>query len=101
MDMNSGQIMVVCIVALVMAAKTIEAIAGSQNKKKYAKRNDVSNAKRDDILLKMNAQLDRITSRLAALETIVTDEDRELKREFKDLRSDVSAARKSVDAERN
>lgn len=99
--MNSGQIMVVCIVALVMAAKTIEAIAGSHHKKKHFKRSDASNAKRDEILTKMNEQLDRITSRLAALETIVTNEDRELQREFRDLRSDAASVRKSVDAERN
>lgn len=48
----------------------------------------------------MNDQLDRITARLTALETIVTDEDRELKREFQTLKSDVSNVRKSVDTDR-
>lgn len=102
--MNGGQMMVVCIVALVMLTSLIKASmrngddSGACSSKR--RRPNKEDGTRDEILVKMNEQLDRITSRLTALETIVTDEDRELKREFSSLRSDVSNARKSVDAER-
>lgn len=102
--MNGGQMMVVCIVALVMLTSLIKASmrngddSGACSSKR--RRRNKEDGTRDEILVKMNEQLDRITSRLTALETIVTDEDRELKREFSSLRSDVSNARKSVDAER-
>lgn len=101
--MDSGQEMVVWIVGLVMAAGIIKAIFGiddSGSKTKCKKRDNKASVESEELLIKMNDQLDRITARLSALETIVTDEDRELKREFSDLKSDVSKARKSFDSER-
>ncbi|ACT60600.1 hypothetical protein [Hirschia baltica] len=100
--MEGGQVMVVCIVALVMLTSLIKASIQSKNNanKKDMRKANENTAQTDELLFKMNDQLDRITARLTALETIVTDEDRELKREFQTLKSDVSNVRKSVDTDR-
>lgn len=104
--MEDGQIMVVLIVAIVMIASIIKAkirAEGDENlkhSKKHRRAQQNERLERDEVLFKMNEQLDRITQRLAALETIVTDEDRELKREFQSLKSDVSQSRQSLNSER-
>ncbi len=104
--MEDGQIMVVLIVAIVMIASIIKAkirAEGGENlkhSKKHRRAQQNERLERDEVLFKMNEQLDRITQRLAALETIITDEDRELKREFQSLKSDVSQSRQSLNSER-
>ena len=102
--MEDGQIMVVLIVAIVMIASImkakIRAEAGGNPKcsKKRRRNRPIERDERDTVLLKMNEQLDRITERLAVLETIVTDEDRELKKEFQSLKSDISKSRQTLDS---
>ncbi len=109
--MEGGQIMVVAIIAIVMTAQVIKAAVtgkgdawnmwgcGPYTKRSRRRRRDSETPITPDqteVLAKMNQQLDRITERLAALETIVTDEDRELKRKFSDLEEDVEKARKNL-----
>ncbi len=100
--MEGGQIMVVCIVALVMLTSLLKASIHSKHNanKKDMRHPGKDTAQRDEMLVKMNDQLDRITARLTALETIVTDEDRELQREFQTLKTDISNTRKSLDTDR-
>jgi len=104
--MEDGQIMVVLIVAIVMIASIIKAKIKAESgenlkhSKKHRRAQQNERLERDEFLFKMNEQLDRITQRLAALETIVTDEDRELKREFQSLKSDISQSRQSLNSER-
>lgn len=99
--MNGGQLTAVIIVALVMLTGIIKSVIhGPRNIKScgpYKRGKRRSNAEttdaQTDMLVKMNEQLDRISARLSALETIVTDEDRELKRQFQDLHADLDAAK--------
>ena len=97
--MEGGQIMVVAIVALVMAAGVIKAAIygknGAPNKcgpKRRRRHSETSTpTASDETLSELNAQLDKVIDRLAVLEKIVTDEDRTLRREFDNLEKQESS----------
>ncbi len=77
--MSDGQIFVLIIVGMSMATGVI--ISYIETKAKSKKRN----FKGDQRLDAIEAKLDKIVSRLEALETIATDEDAELKKKFEKM----------------
>ena len=92
--MSGAQMMVVMIVALVMLTGIIKSALyarhGGPRRSCGPRDTDRPNrarAERDDTLNELNARLDQVIDRLAVLEKIVTDEDRDLRRKFADLDS--------------
>ena len=92
--MSGAQMMVVMIVALVMLTGIIKSALyarhGGPSRSCGPRDTDRPNrarAERDDTLNELNARLDQVIDRLAVLEKIVTDEDRDLRRKFADLDS--------------
>lgn len=92
--MSDGQIFVLCIIAMVMATGIIKNAMGDRStgggcskrsRRQRRRAGGEATATPEDSLATLNARLDSVIDRLAVLETIVTDEDRQLRRKFDEL----------------